>query len=157
VKVLLQLVSEASVSVDQQVVGAIGRGYLLLVGIGHGDSDAEVAWMADKVAGLRLFPDADGKMNLGIQDVGGEILAVSQFTLYGDCSRGRRPSFTGAASPEVGKALYEAFVAALRDRGLTVATGVFQAHMMVSLVNDGPVTMMIEREAAPVQAFPDRL
>jgi D-tyrosyl-tRNA(Tyr) deacylase len=156
-RVLLQRVSEASVSVEGQTVGAIGKGYLLLVGIGQGDSEAEVAWMADKVAGLRLFPDADGKMNLGIQDVGGAILAVSQFTLYGDCSRGRRPSFTGAAPPDVGKALYETFVEALRERGLTVATGIFQAHMMVSLINDGPVTMMIEREAQPGPSYPDRI
>jgi D-tyrosyl-tRNA(Tyr) deacylase len=146
-RVLLQRVSESSVSVDGQVVGASGRGYLLLVGIGQGDTAAEVAWMADKVTGLRLFPDADGKMNLSIEDVGGSVLAVSQFTLYADCARGRRPSFTGAASPELGKALYDSFVVALRERGLTVATGIFQAHMMVSLVNDGPVTMMIEREA----------
>jgi D-tyrosyl-tRNA(Tyr) deacylase len=151
-RVLLQRVNEAAVRVDDQVVGAIGRGYLLLVGIGQGDSPAEVAWMADKVAGLRLFPDAEGKMNLGIQDVGGEILAVSQFTLYGDCSRGRRPSFIGAAPPEIGNALYEAFVAALRTRGLTVATGIFQAHMLVSLVNDGPVTMMLERAPGQTKA-----
>lgn len=148
-RVLLQRVSDASVSVDGQVVGACGRGYLLLVGIGQGDTATEVAWMADKVSGLRLFPDDDGKMNRSLLDVGGSVLAVSQFTLYGDCSRGRRPSFTGAASPDVGKALYEAFVAALRERGLVVATGIFQAHMMVSLVNDGPVTMLIEREAGP--------
>jgi D-tyrosyl-tRNA(Tyr) deacylase len=148
-RVLLQRVGEAAVRVDDQIVGAIGRGYLLLVGIGQGDGPAEVTWMADKVAGLRLFPDAGGKMNLGIQEAGGEILAVSQFTLYGDCSRGRRPSFTGAAAPDLGRALYEAFVVALRDQGLTVATGIFQAHMLVSLVNDGPVTMMLER--APVQ------
>ncbi len=146
-RVLLQRVSEASVTVDGTVVGAIGPGYLLLVGIGQGDTVKESDWLADKVAGLRLFADAEGKMNLGLSDIGGSVLAVSQFTLYADCSRGRRPSFIGAAAPDLGKTLYETFVAALRQRDLTVATGIFQADMKVALVNDGPVTIMLEREA----------
>lgn len=146
-RVVLQRVSEATVTVDGQIVGAIGLGYLLLVGIGQGDTEADCDWLAEKVAGLRLFPDEAGKMNRSLADVGGSVLAVSQFTLYGDCSRGRRPSFTGAAGLDLGKALYERFVAKLRELGLRVETGVFQAHMQVALVNDGPVTLLVEREA----------
>ncbi|MBC7542944.1 MAG: D-tyrosyl-tRNA(Tyr) deacylase [Candidatus Sericytochromatia bacterium] len=146
-RVLLQRVSEASVTVDGAIVGAIGRGYLLLIGVGQGDTAKEADWLADKVVGLRLFADAEGKMNLALGDVGGSVLAVSQFTLYADCARGRRPSFVGAAPPDQGKALYESFVAAVRSCGVTVATGIFQADMAVALVNDGPVTIMLEREA----------
>lgn len=128
-----------------RVAGRIGRGYLLLIGVTHDDTDEKAAWMAEKVAGLRLFADAEDKMNLALGDVGGEVLAVSQFTLYGDAAKGRRPSFIDAARPEVAQPLYERFVAMLREKGLTVATGEFGAMMDVELVNDGPVTLWLER------------
>ncbi len=144
-RVVLQRVSRASVRVDSATVGAIGVGYCLLVGLSHADSPADVAWMAEKVAGLRLFPDRDGKMNLGLLDVGGSVLAISQFTLYGNAAKGRRPSFVDAARPEMAEPLYEQFVAALRAQGLTVETGRFGAMMEVDICNDGPVTMILER------------
>jgi D-tyrosyl-tRNA(Tyr) deacylase len=144
-KVLLQRVSRAEVRVGERVAGRIGRGYLLLVGFTHGDTDAAVEWMAEKIGGLRLFGDAEGRMNLALGDVGGAVLVVSQFTLYGDASRGRRPSFVDAARPEAAVPLYERFVALLRERGLTVETGEFGAMMDVELVNDGPVTIPLER------------
>jgi D-aminoacyl-tRNA deacylase len=144
-RVLLQRVSRASVRVGNRVTGEIGRGYLLLVGVTHDDDSARVQWMAEKVIGLRLFPDADDKMNLSLSDVGGSLLVVSQFTLYGDASKGRRPSFISAARPEVAIPLYEAFVATLRSEGLIVETGIFGAMMEVELVNDGPVTLWLER------------
>ena len=143
-RVLLQRVSRAEVRVDGQVIGQIERGYLLLVGITHDDDEAKVAWMVDKVVALRLFPDAEDKMNLALGDVGGAVLVVSQFTLYGDARKGRRPSFIAAARPEVAIPLYERFVALLRERGLTVATGAFGAMMQVELINDGPVTLSLE-------------
>jgi D-tyrosyl-tRNA(Tyr) deacylase len=149
VRVLLQRVSRAEVRVRDpagvRVAGRIGRGYALLVGFTQGDTSAEVSWMADKVAGLRLFADADDKMNLALADVGGDVLVVSQFTLYGDAQKGRRPSFVDAARPESAVPLYEAFVQALRATGLVVATGEFGAMMEVELVNDGPVTLWLER------------
>lgn len=144
-RVILQRVSRAEVRVGDRVTGAIGRGFLLLVGFTHADTEAAVAWMADKVAGLRLFSDAEGKMNLGLDDVGGAVLVVSQFTLYGDAQKGRRPSFIDAARPELAIPLYERFVAMLRERGLRVETGEFGAMMDVELVNDGPVTLSLER------------
>lgn len=144
-RVLLQRVSRAEVRVGDRVTGAIERGFLLLVGFTHADTEAAVAWMADKVAGLRLFADAEGKMNLGLDDVGGAVLVVSQFTLYGDAQKGRRPSFVDAARPELAIPLYERFVAMLRERGLRVETGEFGAMMDVELVNDGPVTLSLER------------
>jgi D-tyrosyl-tRNA(Tyr) deacylase len=144
-RVLLQRVSRAEVRVGERVTGAIERGFLLLVGFTHTDTDAAVAWMADKVAGLRIFTDAEGKMNLGLDDVGGAVLVVSQFTLYGDAQKGRRPSFVDAARPEQAIPLYERFVAMLRERGLRVETGEFGAMMDVELVNDGPVTLSLER------------
>jgi D-tyrosyl-tRNA(Tyr) deacylase len=147
-RVVLQRVNEASVAIDGRLVGRIGRGFLLLVGFAPTDTAAEVEWMAEKVGGLRLFTDAEGKMNLDLATVGGAVLVVSQFTLYGDAEKGRRPSFIGAARPDVAIPLYEAMIAALRDRGLTVATGEFGADMQVALVNDGPVTLLLEREAA---------
>jgi D-tyrosyl-tRNA(Tyr) deacylase len=146
-RVVLQRVSKASVRIDDRVVGSIGAGFCLLVGFTHSDTPAQGEWMADKVAGLRLFADAGGKMNLGLADVGGAVLVVSQFTLYGDAEKGRRPSFVGAARPEVAVPLYEAFLAALRARGLEVATGRFGAMMEVDLINDGPVTLLLERSA----------
>lgn len=144
-RVLLQRVAHASVTIDGRVAGGIGRGYCLLVGFTHADTPEQVAWMADKVSGLRLFPDAEGKMNLSLGDVGGAILVVSQFTLYGDVSRGRRPSFVDAARPEHAIPLYQQFVAALRGLGPRVETGEFGAAMQVELVNDGPVTLLLER------------
>jgi D-tyrosyl-tRNA(Tyr) deacylase len=144
-RVLLQRVSRASVRVDGATIGSIERGYLLLVGLTHDDSVEKLEWMADKVQGLRLFSDAEGKMNLALADVNGSVLVVSQFTLYGDAQKGRRPSFVDAARPEVAIPLYERFVALLRERGLTVATGEFGAMMDVELVNDGPVTLWLER------------
>jgi D-tyrosyl-tRNA(Tyr) deacylase len=144
-RVLLQRVSRAEVRVDGRVTGRIGRGFLLLVGLTHTDDEPRLAWMAEKVAGLRLFPDADEKMNLALADVNGAVLVVSQFTLYGDAQKGRRPSFIDAARPEVAVPLYERFVALLRERGLAVETGEFGAMMDVELVNDGPVTLWLER------------
>jgi D-tyrosyl-tRNA(Tyr) deacylase len=146
-RVVLQRVSRASVTIDGRTAGAVGRGFCLLVGLTHGDTEATVDWMAEKVAGLRLFSDAEGKMNLGLDDVGGGVLIVSQFTLYGDAAKGRRPSFIDAARPEQAIPLYERFVSALRGRGLDVATGEFGAHMDVEIHNDGPVTLILERTA----------
>jgi D-tyrosyl-tRNA(Tyr) deacylase len=130
---------------ESRVTGRIGRGYLLLVGVTHDDSAEKAEWMADKIVGLRLFADAEDKMNLALADVTGAVLAVSQFTLYGDAAKGRRPSFIDAARPEVAQPLYERFVSMLRERGLTVETGEFGAMMDVELVNDGPVTLWLER------------
>lgn len=128
-----------------RVTGRIARGLLLLVGFTHGDDDAQVAWMAEKVAGLRVFSDAEDRMNLALADIGGALLVVSQFTLYGDAAKGRRPSFVDAARPEQAIPLYQRFVALLRDRGAPVETGEFGATMEVELVNDGPVTLWLER------------
>jgi D-tyrosyl-tRNA(Tyr) deacylase len=144
-RVLLQRVSRAEVRVGGRVTGAIGRGFLLFVGLTHTDSEAQMTWMAEKVIGLRLFGDADGKMNLGLEDVAGALLVVSQFTLYGDALKGRRPSFIDAARPEQAVPLYERFVELLRERGARVETGEFGAMMDVELVNDGPVTLWLER------------
>lgn len=144
-RIVLQRVSSASVAIDDRVVGAIHRGYCLLVGFTRADTSAEVAWMADKVAGLRLFADAEGRMNLSLAEVDGAVLVVSQFTLYGDATRGRRPSFIDAARPEEAIPLYDQFIAALRTAGLTVATGEFGAMMQVEIHNDGPVTLILER------------
>ena len=129
----------------ERVAGRIDRGLALLVGFTHHDGDDAVAWMADKVLGLRVFPDADGKMNLALAEVGGALLVVSQFTLYGDARRGRRPAFVDAARPEVAIPRYERFVACLRAAGVMVETGEFGADMQVELVNDGPVTLWLER------------
>jgi D-tyrosyl-tRNA(Tyr) deacylase len=149
VRVLVQRVARAAVRVvgpdGERAAGAIGPGLLLLVGLTHADAEAELAWMADKVLGLRVFADADGKMNLGVLEAGGAVLAVSQFTLYGDARRGKRPSFVDAARPEVAGPLYDRFVAMLRERGARVETGEFGAAMQVELVNDGPVTLWLER------------
>ena len=144
-RVLLQRVSRAEVRVGARVTGRIERGYLLFVGLTHADGDDALVWMADKVVGLRLFADADDKMNLALADVGGALLVVSQFTLYGDAVKGRRPSFIDAARPEVAIPLYERFIALLRARDVRVETGEFGAMMDVELVNDGPVTLWLER------------
>jgi D-aminoacyl-tRNA deacylase len=143
-RVLVQRVAQATVSVDGQTVGAIGRGFLCLVGVTHGDTEQEAARLAAKTARLRVFEDAGGLMNLALADVGGEVLAVSQFTLYADARKGNRPSFTDAAGPELGERLYEAFLDALRAEGVPLQTGVFGASMQVQLINDGPVTILLE-------------
>ena len=149
-RVLLQRVSRAAVSVlgpdgAPRVTGHIGRGFLVLVGFTHSDGEEQLDWMADKVIGLRVFGDAADKMNLALADVGGALLVVSQFTLYGDARKGRRPSFIDAARPETAVPLYERFIALLRARGARVETGEFGAMMDVELVNDGPVTLWLER------------
>jgi D-aminoacyl-tRNA deacylase len=144
-RVVLQRVSRAAVTVDGRSTGEIGAGLLLLVAFRDGDDEASLAWMAEKVAGLRVFADAEGRMNRSIVEAGGDVLVVSQFTLYGDARRGRRPSFVDAARPESAAALYEGFVSRLRAAGLPVATGEFGAMMQVELVNDGPVTLILER------------
>ena len=145
-RAVVQRVSSARVEIDGEVAGSIGRGLLVLLGVGQGDSEKQAHWLADKIAGLRIFEDDAGKMNLSVEEVGGSALVVSQFTLYGDCRKGRRPSFTGAAPPEEADRLYQVFVARLKERGLPVSTGVFQAMMQVHLVNDGPVTVVVETE-----------
>lgn len=146
-RVVLQRVKEASVTVDQEVVGQIKQGFLLLVGVTHEDTIDQVNWLADKIAGLRVFEDEEERMNRSLQDVDGQILSVSQFTLYGDVKKGRRPAFTEAAKPDVANALYEAFNERLRAQGLIVETGQFGAMMDIALVNDGPVTLILEKEA----------
>lgn len=146
-RVLLQRVTHASVTIAGNVTGSIRTGFVLLVGFNHTDTAAEVQWMTDKVIGLRVFNDAEGKMNCDLATVGGSLLVVSQFTLYSDSAKGRRPSFIDAARPETAVPLYEAFLAALRASGAVVASGEFGADMQVSLVNDGPVTLMLERSA----------
>jgi D-tyrosyl-tRNA(Tyr) deacylase len=144
-RILVQRVSSAQVRVDGDVVGRIGGGLLLLVGFTHADGDDELGWMAEKVLGLRIFADAEGKMNRSVGESGGGLLVVSQFTLYGDARKGKRPSFVDAARPEVAVPLYERFVGLLRASGVTVETGEFGAMMEVELVNDGPVTLWLER------------
>ncbi len=143
-RAVLQRVARARVLVDQEVLGQIERGLLVLLGVTHTDTPEQARWLADKIVGLRIFNDAEGKMNLALGDVGGAVLVVSQFTLYGDCSKGRRPSFIDAARPEQAIPLYEAFLAALRAEGVPVAAGRFGAMMQVELVNDGPVTLLVD-------------
>ncbi|MBT9561202.1 MAG: D-tyrosyl-tRNA(Tyr) deacylase [Myxococcales bacterium] len=143
-RAVIQRVSHASVTVDGEVVGRIGKGFLALIGAAQGDEDADVEYIASKIAGLRIFEDDGGKMNLALADVGGAVLAVSQFTLFGDCRKGRRPSFTGAMEPGQAAERFESVVARLRALGLPVETGRFRAHMDVSLLNDGPVTLLID-------------
>ncbi|HEY7478807.1 MAG TPA: D-aminoacyl-tRNA deacylase [Actinomycetota bacterium] len=145
-RVLLQRVSRASVTVDGEVVSSIGLGDLLLVGVGRGDDASQVDRLADKIVGLRIFRDAEGKTNLSLADVGGEALVVSQFTLYADTRKGRRPSFVYAADPDEAASLVEAFAAAVESRGVRVGRGVFGAEMEVDLVNDGPFTMWFDSE-----------
>lgn len=141
---VIQRVTQASVTVGEELVGKIGRGYMILIGVSSEDTDKDLRYMAEKVPNLRIFEDEAGKMNLSIKDVGGEILVVSQFTLYGDARGGRRPSFSTAARPEQANALYEQLVEAWREQGIHVETGRFRAEMQVSLVNDGPVTMLMD-------------
>lgn len=143
-RAVVQRVSEASVAVAGNCVGQINAGLVVLLGVEQGDSEADAEYIVDKVSGLRVFADAEGRMNLSVQDIGGSLLMISQFTLLGDVRRGRRPSFIGAAEPAVADQLYEHCNAMLRLRGLTVATGVFRADMQVHLVNDGPVTILLD-------------
>ncbi len=143
-RVVLQRVSQAEVAVDGRVTGRIGPGAVILLGVAKGDAEADVVGLVTKIAGLRIFADADEKINLGPAESGAEFLVVSQFTLYGNCRKGRRPSFDGAAVPEEGRRLYEAFVVQLRAQGFKVETGEFGAMMKVSLINDGPVTLILE-------------
>jgi D-aminoacyl-tRNA deacylase len=144
-RALVQRVSRAQVRAGDRIVGAIGQGLLILVGFTHADGQEQVEWMAEKIARLRIFADADDKMNLSVADISGGLLVVSQFTLYGDAVKGRRPSFVDAARPEAATPLYERFIEQLRDRGLPVQTGEFGASMEVELINDGPVTLWLER------------
>lgn len=143
-RAVVQRVSKASVAIHGEVVSAVDKGFLILLGITHDDGEAEAAYLARKISGLRVFEDADGKLNLGLTEVAGAALVVSQFTLYGDVRKGRRPSFTDAARPEVAIHLYQRFCALLAAEGITVQQGVFQAHMAVELVNDGPVTLWLD-------------
>ena len=143
-RALVQRVSRARVVIDGETVGEVGRGLLVLLGVTHADTVAAAARLADKVVGLRIFNDAEGKMNLSVADVGGGVLVVSQFTLYGDCQKGRRPSFIDAARPEIAIPLYEAFVNGIKALGVPAATGRFGAMMQVELVNDGPVTLIVD-------------
>jgi len=149
VRAVVQRVSEAQVSVAGAVVGGIGRGLCVLLGVGHGDTEADADTLCRKIVGLRVFEDDAGRFARSLDDVGGELLVVSQFTLYGDCRKGRRPSFTDAAPPARAEALYERFVACARAASRPVATGQFQARMALSLVNDGPVTLVLDTAAGP--------
>ena len=143
-RAVLQRVRQARVRVGDEVTGEIGRGLLVLLGVAHGDTPAQARWLAEKVVGLRIFQDDDGKMNRDVSEAGGGVLVVSQFTLYGDCRKGRRPSFIDAAGPETAIPLYEAFVNTVRAQGVPTATGRFGAMMQVELVNDGPVTLIVD-------------
>ncbi|MBN1640712.1 MAG: D-tyrosyl-tRNA(Tyr) deacylase [Anaerolineae bacterium] len=146
-RAVVQRVARASVVVEGKVVGAIDRGFMILLGVTHSDGEEQAAWLARRIAGLRVFEDDEGKMNRSLLDVGGSALVVSQFTLYGDCRRGRRPSFTDAARPEVAEPLCDRFVALLRQAGVRqVESGVFGAHMQVEIHNDGPVTLFLDRD-----------
>jgi len=145
-RAVVQRVSSASVTVDEQIVGQIEKGFVVLLGIKGSDTEADVNFLANKIIGLRVFEDADEKMNCSIVDVGGSLLVISQFTLFGDCRKGRRPSFNEAARPEKAKPLYESFVSELRAQGVPTETGTFQAHMDVALVNDGPVTLLLDSQ-----------
>jgi len=147
-RAVVQLVSQSSVTVDNEITGSIDKGLLVLLGVHQDDNASDVAFLADKIVNLRIFPDGAGKMNLSLRDIGGEMLVVSQFTLYGDCRKGRRPSYSSAAPPDQAAQLYQAFIAEVRRLGLPVATGRFQAMMQVALVNDGPVTLLLDSNRA---------
>ena len=143
-RAVIQRVSSASVTVDSEITGKIGHGLLVLLGIHHDDGDSEIKWMAEKISNLRIFEDNNDKMNRSLMDTGGAMLVVSQFTLYGDCRKGRRPGYSAAAPPEQANALYEKFIDTVKALGIETASGRFQAHMQVSLVNDGPVTLLLD-------------
>ncbi|KDR96094.1 D-tyrosyl-tRNA(Tyr) deacylase [Peptoclostridium litorale DSM 5388] len=143
-RAVVQRVSASSVSVDNEVVGKIDKGLMVLLGVTHDDTQADVKYLVEKISNLRIFEDEQEKMNLSLLDIGGELLAISQFTLYGDCRKGRRPNFTEAAKPDMANELYEKFVSQAKDAGIKVQTGSFGAHMVVDIVNDGPVTIIID-------------
>lgn len=143
-RAVVQRVTKSSVTVDEQIVGAIDKGLMVLLGVEHEDNNDDVKWLVDKIINLRIFEDEEGKMNKSLLDVGGDLLAVSQFTLMGDCRKGRRPSFSNAARPDQANGLYEDFVKLAGEKGVSVETGQFQAHMMVDILNDGPVTLLID-------------
>ena len=143
-RAVIQRVSQASVTVDNNIVGKISKGLLVFLGIGEADDESDLSYLVDKISGLRIFQDENDKMNLSVEDVRGEILLISQFTLYGDVRKGKRPSFTKSAHPTVGEKLYEEFIKKLKLSGIKVETGIFGAHMDVELVNDGPVTILID-------------
>ncbi|MFO7585541.1 MAG: D-aminoacyl-tRNA deacylase [Anaerolineales bacterium] len=145
-RALVQRVSYGKVSVEGQTVSEISNGLVILLGVGHGDGEAQAAWLAEKIANLRIFEDAEGKMNLSLRDVGGSALVVSQFTLYADSQKGRRPSFVNAALPDVAEPLVEKFAEMIRQQGVPAGVGVFGAHMLVEIHNDGPVTIWLERD-----------
>ena len=145
-RAVLPRVKSASVSVDGSVIGQIGQGFLILLGVTHEDTEAQAVKLADKLMGLRIFEDENGKMNRSLEDVGGQVLVVSQFTLYGNCKKGRRPEFLAAARPEIAIPLYEKFIALCRDKGFSVETGEFGAEMLVESVNDGPVTLIVDTD-----------
>ena len=145
-RAVLTRVKSASVTVDGKVIGRIGPGFLILLGITHEDTEAQAVKLADKLMGLRIFEDENGKMNRSLEDVGGQVLVVSQFTLYGNCKKGRRPEFLAAARPEIAIPLYEKFIALCRDKGFSVETGEFGAEMLVESVNDGPVTLIVDTD-----------
>ncbi|MBD3182483.1 D-tyrosyl-tRNA(Tyr) deacylase [Candidatus Poribacteria bacterium] len=143
-RAVIQRVNKASVKVNNQLISSISRGLLVLLGVGKGDSEQDAQYLADKTANLRIFEDEEGKMNLSLIDIKGDIMVISQFTLYGDCRKGRRPSFANAAKPDEAEKLYEFYVSAIKDIGLEVKTGIFQAFMEVELVNNGPVTILLD-------------
>ena len=143
-RAVIQRVSRASVAVDGSVTGSIGRGLLVFLGVGKEDSQKDIDFVADKIVNLRIFEDDDGKMNLSVKDISGGILLISQFTLYGDCRKGRRPDFTAAGKPDAAKQVYKQTIEAIRDKGVPVETGVFAAHMDIDSINDGPVTLILD-------------
>ncbi|HXF85883.1 MAG TPA: D-aminoacyl-tRNA deacylase [Anaerolineales bacterium] len=151
-RALIQRVSHASVKVDQKIISNIGKGLLILLGVGHGDGEEQAAFLAEKIANLRIFEDEQGKTNLSVLDVKGEAIVVSQFTLYADLRKGRRPSFTDAASPEVAEPLVNRFAELLRVQGVPTQTGQFGAHMLVEIHNDGPVTIWLEKSGDPISS-----
>ena len=155
-RAVVQRVSSARVLVGGKVTGEIGKGLCVLLGVSRTDGEAEAEWMADKLVHLRIFEDGRGKMNLSLLEVGGALLAVSQFTLYGDCRKGRRPSFAGAGDPDEANRLYEFFKESVSKKGVPVESGVFQAHMMVEISNDGPVTLVLERETSQAGSGDDK-